>query len=208
VQRGQQLEAGVDRLGALDVHDGEHGPAELEVAGRARHAHRSRPLEREQLADARERVADGEVVLDGRLRLAVGRIAAGVRREDREEAAREPAGAGAREVEVTLVRRVRRTSARGSARRCVRRRPGWPSRYGDMVQHEPCSIGRAMEVLGERWTFLIVREAFFGVRRFTELQRNLGIARNILSARLQTLTRAGILEKIRYQQDPSATSTS
>ena len=71
-----------------------------------------------------------------------------------------------------------------------------------MVQHEPCSIGRAMEVLGERWTFLIVREAFFGVRRFTELQRNLGIARNILSARLQTLTRAGILEKIRYQQEP------
>ena len=71
-----------------------------------------------------------------------------------------------------------------------------------MVQHEPCSIGRAMEVLGERWTFLIVREAFFGVRRFTELQRNLGIARNILSARLQTLTRAGILEKIRYQEEP------
>ena len=71
-----------------------------------------------------------------------------------------------------------------------------------MVQHEPCSIGRAMEVLGERWTFLIVREAFFGVRRFTELQRNLGIARNILSARLQTLTRAGILERILYQEDP------
>ena len=71
-----------------------------------------------------------------------------------------------------------------------------------MVQHEPCSIGRSMEVLGERWTFLIVREAFFGVRRFTELQRNLGIARNILSARLQTLTRAGILERRRYQEEP------
>jgi len=59
-----------------------------------------------------------------------------------------------------------------------------------------------MEVLGERWTFLIVREAFFGVRRFTELQRNLGIARNILSARLQTLVRAGILERIQYSQEP------
>ncbi len=59
-----------------------------------------------------------------------------------------------------------------------------------------------MEVLGERWTFLIVREAFFGVRRFTELQRSLGIARNILSARLQTLVRAGILERIRYQEEP------
>ena len=59
-----------------------------------------------------------------------------------------------------------------------------------------------MEVLGERWTFLIVREAFFGVRRFTELQRNLGIARNILSARLQTLVRAGILDRTRYQDEP------
>ena len=59
-----------------------------------------------------------------------------------------------------------------------------------------------MEVLGERWTLLIVREAFFGVRRFSELQRNLGIARNILSVRLQTLTRAGILERIRYQEEP------
>jgi len=59
-----------------------------------------------------------------------------------------------------------------------------------------------MEVLGERWTLLIVREAFFGVRRFTELQRNLGIARNILSVRLQVLTRAGILERIQYQQEP------
>ena len=98
VQRRQQLEAGVDRLGALDVHDGDDFLAELEVAGRARHAQRSRPLEREQLADAREGVADREVVLDGRLRLAVGRIAVGVRREDREEAAREPAGTGTREV--------------------------------------------------------------------------------------------------------------
>ena len=128
--------------------------------------------------------------------------AVGVRREDREEAAGEPACAGAREIEVPLVGARRRTTAPPAARRCVRRRPGAPSRYGDMVQHEPCSIGRAMEVLGERWTFLIVREAFFGVRRFTELQRNLGIARNILSARLQTLTRAGILERIRYQEEP------
>jgi DNA-binding HxlR family transcriptional regulator len=59
-----------------------------------------------------------------------------------------------------------------------------------------------MEVLGERWTFLILREAFFGVRRFSELQRNLGIARNILSARLQTLVRAGILERSRYREEP------
>ena len=82
------------------------GPPSSRSPGERATRTRSRPLEREQLADARERVADGEVVLDGRLRLAVGRIAVGVRREDREEAAREPAGAGAREVEVTLVRRV------------------------------------------------------------------------------------------------------
>jgi DNA-binding HxlR family transcriptional regulator len=65
-----------------------------------------------------------------------------------------------------------------------------------------CPIGRAMEILGERWTFLILHEAFHGVRRFSEMQRNLGIARNILSARLQLLVRTGILEKRRYQEEP------
>jgi DNA-binding HxlR family transcriptional regulator len=65
-----------------------------------------------------------------------------------------------------------------------------------------CSAGRAMEILGERWTFLILHEAFHGVRRFSEMQRNLGIARNILSARLQLLVRTGILEKRRYQEEP------
>jgi DNA-binding HxlR family transcriptional regulator len=59
-----------------------------------------------------------------------------------------------------------------------------------------------MEVLGERWTLLIMREAFYGVHRFSVLQRNLGIARNILSARLQTLVGAGILVRVRYQGDP------
>jgi DNA-binding HxlR family transcriptional regulator len=66
-----------------------------------------------------------------------------------------------------------------------------------------CSAGRAMEILGERWTFLILHEAFHGVRRFSEMQRNLGIARNILSARLQLLVRTGILEKVRYQDEPA-----
>jgi DNA-binding HxlR family transcriptional regulator len=59
-----------------------------------------------------------------------------------------------------------------------------------------------MEILGERWTFLILRESFYGVRRFSDMQRNLGIARNILSTRLQTLVRAGILERRRYQEEP------
>ena len=59
-----------------------------------------------------------------------------------------------------------------------------------------------MELLGERWTMLILREAFWGVRRFTELQRNLGIARNILSSRLQALVAAEILERRLYRADP------
>ena len=59
-----------------------------------------------------------------------------------------------------------------------------------------------MELLGERWTLRILRESFRGVQRFTELQRNLGIARNILSARLQSLVAAGILERSLYHEDP------
>jgi len=65
-----------------------------------------------------------------------------------------------------------------------------------------CSIGRAMEILGERWTLLILRECFYGVRRYSVMQRNLGIARNILSARLQLLVRTGILERHCYQHEP------
>src|SRR3954467_10374082 len=72
----------------------------------------------------------------------------------------------------------------------------------ELERPESCSIGRAMEILGERWTFLILRESFYGVRRFSDMQRNLGIARNTLSARLQTLVRAGILERRRYQSEP------
>jgi DNA-binding HxlR family transcriptional regulator len=72
----------------------------------------------------------------------------------------------------------------------------------ELERPETCSLARAMEILGERWTILILREAFYGVRRFTEMQRNLGIARNILSARLQALVAHGILERRRYQEEP------
>lgn len=73
----------------------------------------------------------------------------------------------------------------------------------ELDRPQTCSIGRTMEILGERWTFLILRESFYGVRRFSEIQRNLGIARNILSLRLQTLVGAGILERVRYQDEPA-----
>ena len=72
----------------------------------------------------------------------------------------------------------------------------------ELSRPDECSVGRAMDILGERWTFLILRESFYGVRRFSDMQRNLGIARNILSNRLQTLVGAGILERRRYQEEP------
>ncbi len=72
----------------------------------------------------------------------------------------------------------------------------------DLQRPQTCSVARAMDILGERWTILILRESFYGVRRFSDMQRNLGIARNILSARLQTLVSSGILERRRYQEEP------
>jgi DNA-binding HxlR family transcriptional regulator len=62
---------------------------------------------------------------------------------------------------------------------------------------QTCTGTKALELLGERWTFLILRQSFVGVRRFTDLQRNLGIARNILAARLRTLVAEGLLERER-----------
>ncbi|WP_218943405.1 winged helix-turn-helix transcriptional regulator [Exilibacterium tricleocarpae] len=63
-----------------------------------------------------------------------------------------------------------------------------------------CSIARALEVLGDWWTFLIIRECFVGTRRFSDFQTNLGIAKNILSNRLQHLVDHGVLERVEVQQ--------
>ncbi len=67
---------------------------------------------------------------------------------------------------------------------------------------DPDAVKRALEVLGNRWTFLILREAFFGVRRYGHFQRNLGIGRNVLAARLSMLVQHGLLERVRYRTDP------
>jgi DNA-binding HxlR family transcriptional regulator len=67
---------------------------------------------------------------------------------------------------------------------------------------QDCSIARALEVVGERWTLLIVRDALLGLRRFDELQANLGIARNVLADRLNRLVDEGILERVRYSERP------
>lgn len=67
---------------------------------------------------------------------------------------------------------------------------------------QTCSIARALEIIGERWTLLILRDAFLGVRRFDDFQRNLGVARNVLNVRLQRLVDSGLLERRRYQERP------
>lgn len=65
-----------------------------------------------------------------------------------------------------------------------------------------CSIARALEIVGERWTLLIVRDAFLGLRRFDQFQASLGIARNVLTDRLNRLVEEGILERVRYSERP------
>jgi DNA-binding HxlR family transcriptional regulator len=65
-----------------------------------------------------------------------------------------------------------------------------------------CSIARTLELVGERWTMLVVREAFLGRRRFDELAERLGIARNVLTDRLKRLVEEGVLERVRYQERP------
>jgi DNA-binding HxlR family transcriptional regulator len=65
-----------------------------------------------------------------------------------------------------------------------------------------CAVGHTLSVVGERWTLLVLREAFLGVRRFEQFQRNTGIARNILTDRLGTLVLHGVLRRERYQERP------
>jgi DNA-binding HxlR family transcriptional regulator len=67
-----------------------------------------------------------------------------------------------------------------------------------------CSVARALEVVGERWTLLIIRDAFLGVRRFEQFQESLGIARNILTDRLNRLVEEGIMERVRYSERPES----
>ena len=66
---------------------------------------------------------------------------------------------------------------------------------GTGYDQQACFLARSLEVLGERWTLLIVRDCFFGVRRFTDLRDHLSISRAVLSQRLQQLTEAGVLER-------------
>jgi DNA-binding HxlR family transcriptional regulator len=74
--------------------------------------------------------------------------------------------------------------------------------HGEDWTRDNCAVGNTLAIIGERWTMLILREAFLGVRRFEQLQRNTGMARNILSDRLNTLVLHGILRRELYQERP------
>jgi DNA-binding HxlR family transcriptional regulator len=73
---------------------------------------------------------------------------------------------------------------------------------GQDYPHQTCSIAAALEVVGERWSLLIVRDILLGLRRFDELQADLHIARNVLHTRLTRLTQEGIIERRPYQERP------
>jgi DNA-binding HxlR family transcriptional regulator len=65
-----------------------------------------------------------------------------------------------------------------------------------------CSVAQALELVGEWWTLLILRDAFVGIRRFDDFQARLGISRNVLTTRLDALVNHGILERVRYNERP------
>jgi len=65
-----------------------------------------------------------------------------------------------------------------------------------------CSLARTLEIVGERWTLLIIRDVFLGLRRFDQLQESLGVARNVLTDRLNRLVEEGILERVQYSERP------
>ncbi|MBO2465293.1 winged helix-turn-helix transcriptional regulator [Actinomadura violacea] len=69
-------------------------------------------------------------------------------------------------------------------------------------ESQNCSIARALEIVGDRWTLLVIRSAFEGVRRFDDFQDALGVARNVLTDRLTRLCDEGIMRRVPYQERP------
>src|SRR5438445_11944198 len=74
---------------------------------------------------------------------------------------------------------------------------------GRTYDSQICSVAGSLEVIGERWTLLIVRDAFMGARRFEHFQRRTGAARNVLANRLNLLEEEGIFRKGAYQEHPA-----
>src|SRR3954469_14636070 len=73
----------------------------------------------------------------------------------------------------------------------------------DALRDEPCSVARTVAVIGDRWTLMILRDCFLGVRRFEDFQARLGISRTITTERLKTLVDEGVLRKVAYQDRPT-----
>src|SRR5437764_370336 len=68
-----------------------------------------------------------------------------------------------------------------------------------------CSVARTVEVLGDRWTLLVLRDIFNGVRRFADLSEHLGVARDVLAKRLALLVEEGIVRRVPYQEPGTRT---
>lgn len=75
-------------------------------------------------------------------------------------------------------------------------------KWEDLAE-EPCSVARSVAVIGDRWTLMILRDCFLGVRRFEAFQERLGISRTIIADRLKHLTQEGVLRRVPYQENPT-----
>ena len=73
----------------------------------------------------------------------------------------------------------------------------------ESVQPRECSVARTLDIVGEKWALLAIREVFLGNRRFDEIIRRTGAPRDTLAARLRTLARAGILKRQQYSEHPA-----
>lgn len=72
----------------------------------------------------------------------------------------------------------------------------------DDVGNLNCSVARSLSVMGDRWTMLVLRNAFMAIRRFDDFQANLGVTRHVLADRLSRLVDAGVMKKVAYQDKP------
>jgi DNA-binding HxlR family transcriptional regulator len=70
------------------------------------------------------------------------------------------------------------------------------------LSEEPCSVARSVAVIGDRWTLMLLRDCFLGVRRFEDFERRLGISRSIVADRLAKLVDEGVLSRVAYQERP------
>jgi DNA-binding HxlR family transcriptional regulator len=73
----------------------------------------------------------------------------------------------------------------------------------DEIGEVRCSVARALGVVGDRWTLLVIRDLFLGLRRFDRLQQSLGVTRHLLVERLEKLVEEGVVERVRYQEKPT-----